>query len=793
MGVRGLHWFVTSTCPGGCMVVNLKEMAENHQSKYPGSVPVLVVDAMSCLRQWYTPESWVCGGQWCEYLSNLDGFIRAFSAAGIKLVFYFDGLVEQKKRDEWVKRRLKNNKEIARIFQFLKINKQQPGRGMFFIPSGLATFTCFALKTLGQETRCSLQEADHEVASYGLHNNCLGILGEDTDYLIYDTVPYFSINKLCLEKLETITYSRQNLCSMLGLCLTDLPLLACILGTDIIPERAMESFRNKCIASSSGKSQCSDKRSSMILAVANYISTIPRSYDSVITLAEMLPQGLDKTILYQGIESYLLPGQQSPWLPCDFSHHSVASTQQEVPLCSDQEIFQIAKQQHVRAENYMVYNILSSGEVECSNTLEDEQDAELPGQARIYQLARQHIYSILLESVKDVHGTYPVVKEWFVYPGNSLQQPDLIQPKQLPGGTPSLRLLWLGRGPEDEKRRYCTFLACFQLQDVAEELQALEAPTGAVCTLLLYLILQAPELSCMKQQYRLTKSKEILCAVVGSLSLEDLNAFMAQALCLKGKSAAQLADLQLSFSYKFTCRMGLSYAEISFCTPVAAEDTTESQELAQVDSRAVQLGSLFIRGLCVLVMANSACGFPFRMDDLMPWHIFDGKLFQEKYEQAHRGCHLHELLEGNEAWLAEFQNLRSLICKVCSAKGRHIQSRQRPNRFVTGGAEKESCQNSGEWLPTDKEDAKVLVFRIQEEFSHITSTGNTLGESLSHLVIQLNSSLQVRDLGQDMDHQGDKDSSLLLSESLLQNVIKTSRKRVYGLTKMFKIIIYLEF
>ncbi|XP_044276897.1 constitutive coactivator of peroxisome proliferator-activated receptor gamma isoform X2 [Varanus komodoensis] len=680
MGVRGLHWFVTSTCPGGCMVVNLKEMAENHQSKYPGSVPVLVVDAMSCLRQWYTPESWVCGGQWCEYLSNLDGFIRAFSAAGIKLVFYFDGLVEQKKRDEWVKRRLKNNKEIARIFQFLKINKQQPGRGMFFIPSGLATFTCFALKTLGQETRCSLQEADHEVASYGLHNNCLGILGEDTDYLIYDTVPYFSINKLCLEKLETITYSRQNLCSMLGLCLTDLPLLACILGTDIIPERAMESFRNKCIASSSGKSQCSDKRSSMILAVANYISTIPRSYDSVITLAEMLPQGLDKTILYQGIESYLLPGQQSPWLPCDFSHHSVASTQQEVPLCSDQEIFQIAKQQHVRAENYMVYNILSSGEVECSNTLEDEQDAELPGQARIYQLARQHIYSILLESVKDVHGTYPVVKEWFVYPGNSLQQPDLIQPKQLPGGTPSLRLLWLGRGPEDEKRRYCTFLACFQLQDVAEELQALEAPTGAVCTLLLYLILQ-----------------------VGSLSLEDLNAFMAQALCLKGKSAAQLADLQL----------------------------------AQVDSRAVQLGSLFIRGLCVLVMANSACGFPFRMDDLMPWHIFDGKLFQEKYEQAHRGCHLHELLEGN----------------------------------------------------TDKEDAKVLVFRIQEEFSHITSTGNTLGESLSHLVIQLNSSLQVRDLGQDMDHQGDKDSSLLLSESLLQNMAQLILLIINRTTKQIVLIV----
>ncbi|XP_042300813.1 constitutive coactivator of peroxisome proliferator-activated receptor gamma isoform X3 [Sceloporus undulatus] len=592
MGVRGLHWFVTNACPEVCTVVNLKEMAENHRSRYPGSNPVLVVDAMSCLRQWYTPESWVCGGQWREYISSLNGFVSVFIAAGIKLVFYFDGVVEQKKRHEWVKRRLKNNKEIARIFQIIKTNKQQPGRGMFFIPSGLATFTRFALKTLGQEIICSLQEADYEVASYGLQNNCMGILGEDTDYLIYDTSPYFSINKLRLDEMVTVMYSRQNLCSRLGLQVTELPLLACLLGTDIVPERAMEHFRNHCVASYCAKSQGSDKKASMILAVADYISVLPRSYESLVALAEKLPLGLDKTIFCKGIESYLLPGQMSPWLPCDFSHHSGSSLKQDGSLCLDEEIVQIAKEQHVRAESYMVYNVLSGGEVECSNTLEDEHDTELPGQALIFCPARQHIYSILLESAKDVQGTSPVIKEWFVYPGNCLQQPDLVQPKQLPGGTPGLRSLWLSRGPEAEKQRHHTFLACFQLQDIAEDLQTLEASVEAACSLLIYLTLQ-----------------------VDSLSLEDLHAFMAQALCLEGKSAAQLADLQLP----------------------------------QVDPRAVQLGSLFVRGLCVLLMANSACGFPFRMEDLMPWRVFDGKLFQKKYQQAHRGCSLHELLEGNHA------------------------------------------------------------------------------------------------------------------------------------------------
>uniref|UniRef100_A0A8C3HEU2 Constitutive coactivator of peroxisome proliferator-activated receptor gamma n=1 Tax=Chrysemys picta bellii TaxID=8478 RepID=A0A8C3HEU2_CHRPI len=472
MGIKGLQWFVANACPDACTMVNLKEMAEKHHISHPDSPPVIVVDAMGCIRHWYTPESWVCGGQWQEYLANLQDFIKAFMAVDIKLVFCFDGVVEQKKRDEWVKRRLKNNKEIARIFQFLKSYRQQPGRGMFFIPSGLATFTRFALKSLGQETICSLQEADYEVASYGLQNNCMGILGQDTDYLIYNTSPYFSINKLCLDRMVTVMYSRENLCHALGLNITDLPLFACLLGNDIVPEDILEGFWWKCVASCPPKSQSYDKRANIILAVASYISRVPCSYSSLKDLEEMLPLASDKKLLYRGVESYLLPGQQSPWLPPSVSNSQILK--QETAICPDQEIFQVshllklchhpfavnvyghmimselkyiffseqnilfltellypclgltspglphsktkvlclpvktrpqlterlAKEQHVRAENYMVYNVLSKGEVECSNTLEDELDTELPGQALIYRPVRQHIYSVLLESGK---------------------------------------------------------------------------------------------------------------------------------------------------------------------------------------------------------------------------------------------------------------------------------------------------------------------------------------------------------------------------------------------------------
>ncbi|NWZ89620.1 F120B protein, partial [Nesospiza acunhae] len=768
MGVRGLQGFVARVCPDACQTVDLREMAEKHRIDHPDCPPVIVVDAMSCVRRWYTPESWVCGGQWREYLAILKDFINAFMAAGIKLVFYFDGVVEEKKRDEWIKRRMKNTEEIARLFQFIKTHRKQPGREMFVLPSALPTFTRYALKSLGQKTVCTLQEADFEVAAYGLQHNCIGILGQDSDYLIYDTCPYFSIENLSLDRLVTVMYSREVLCRVLGISLTHLPLFACLLGNDIVPESMLEGFWNKCLTNSPHRNRSYNRRTNILLSVANYISKIPCLYSSLKRLEEILPLGSDKTLLCRGVSSYLLPGQQSPWVPPNETNCQMLSLQQQSALCQDKEIFQVtfslflkcqvghvmgsssslgqqldtemyfpcpspscagdvraghstpgrvspkqsrqgespslpcwsrclgcspgfswlsgllvhvagqahrsscllsntpkpflellsirspsslylwsgllrpscwilysallklvrfaqahvsrflwmdpfppacgwhhtawchlakealnpalAKEQHIQSENYSIFNILSHGEIECSNSLEDDYDTEIPGQALIYRPARQHIYSILLESGNG--GTCPLVKEWFVYFGNPLKQPDLIQPVQpsVTGGTPNLKTLWLAKGPDVEKQRYSTFLACFHLQDEMEELQALEAPVAGFCCLLAYLMMQ-----------------------VSSLSLEDLNAFLALILCLKGKSAAQLTGLQL----------------------------------AQVDSRAVHLGAVLIRGLTTLLMANSACGFPFRMDDLMPWAVFDGKLFQEKYQKAHRGCSVEELLEGN--------------------------------------------------------------------------------------------------------------------------------------------------
>ncbi|KAM7240781.1 hypothetical protein CapIbe_008687 [Capra ibex] len=635
---------------------------------------------MCCLRYWYTPESWVCGGQWREYYSSLREFVSAFTAVGIKLIFFFDGMVEQSKRGEWVKRRLKNNREIAKIFHHIKSHREQPGRNMFFIPSGLAVFTRFALKALGQETLCSLQEADYEVASYGFQNNCLGILGEDTDYLIYDTCPYFSISELSLDSLDTVMLCREKLSQSLGLRLADLPLLACLLGNDIVPEGMFESFRYKCLTSYASVRESCDRKGNVILAVADHISKVLRLHQGEKKLEEMLPLGPNKALFYKGVASYLLPGQKSPWFiqkPKDvvtldkqvLSMSSDPESKQEVPMCmdpesrqklpvgtgpecnleaavcantevkqedpvnmgleakhqvtvvSDPEILKVARAQHVRAESYLVYSVMSSGEVECSSSLEDATDQALPSQAFVYRPVRQRVYSLLLGGGGGGSSTGPAVKEWFVYSGNPLRQPDLVRPLQmnLPGGTPSLRQLWLSQEPGIQAQRLDTLLACFDLSSSREELQAVERPFQALCCLLVYLFVQ-----------------------VDTLCLEDLHAFIAQALCLQGKPTVELADLQLD----------------------------------HIDPRAVQLATLLVRGLTTLVLVNGACGSPWEMADFMPWHLFDGKLFHQKYLQSEKGYTAEVLVEQNRSHVTRFHTLKSVVCKACGKENRPIVSRR---------------------------------------------------------------------------------------------------------------------
>lgn len=62
---------------------------------------------------------------------------------------------------------------------------------------------------------------------------------------------------------------------------------------------------------------------------------------------------------------------------------------------------QACREKHISGEGFMVYGVVCRGVTDCSNTLEDDEDAELLPQALVYKPCRQHIYGLLLLPGRD--------------------------------------------------------------------------------------------------------------------------------------------------------------------------------------------------------------------------------------------------------------------------------------------------------------------------------------------------------------------------------------------------------
>ncbi|XP_068614221.1 constitutive coactivator of peroxisome proliferator-activated receptor gamma-like [Brachionichthys hirsutus] len=629
MGVKGLQSFVERCCPEACVSVNLREMAAQHVARSnqdraasPNTTgPIIAVDGMACLRHWYSCKDWVCGGQWREYMDVLRSWVGAFTSAGIRLVFFFDGLVKEQKRAEWVKRRRRVKGEISKIFLYMKARGQQPGRELFCLPSGLATFTSFALRSLGQEVFSSIQEADYEIASYACQHNCMGILGQDSDFIIYDSAPYLSVAKLQIGSLTTVLYDRRRFCRSVGLTVAQLPLLACLLGNDVVSEEWMQNIRNEATAAYRRNKPAPHpgvSQGQMVLAVSHLVSSV---WDGQEREKGLIPQSLNlsafqREILKKGICCYLLPGQEAlqrgdiPALPSTPAFEKYVSP----------DILKACREKHVAGEGFMVYSVLCEGVTECSNTLEDEEDTELIPQALVYKRCRQLIYGLLLLHGHDgSNADLPAVKEWFVYPGNPLQEADVVRPllAGLPCDIPSLDLLWFSSGPEVSALRLTSFLSIFDCLDFSELRGAIEDSLLAALCLVTYTVLQ-----------------------VQTLSEEDVDAYLSQAVCLRLKSPQELQQIKLPF----------------------------------ISSRAVQLGSLYVRGLSHLLGANCASGCPLPSAALMPWHSFDGRLFHSKYLLAHNDTEKTVLLDNSPSCLSLFVCLREKLMEACRKRGRILHS-----------------------------------------------------------------------------------------------------------------------
>ena len=63
--------------------------------------------------------------------------------------------------------------------------------------------------------------------------------------------------------------------------------------------------------------------------------------------------------------------------------------------------------------------------------------------------------------------------------------------------------------------------------------------------------------------------------------------------------------------------------------------------------RAVNLASIFVRGIALMGLINAACGSPFPLLAFSPAHLFDGVVFNKKYMQTMHKIGIDILFERN--------------------------------------------------------------------------------------------------------------------------------------------------
>lgn len=101
--------------------------------------PVIVVDGSSCIRFLYGNLEWVGGGQLKQYGDKATEFVNAFKNLGVRLVFFFDGPTEQRKRNTWVRRRMESMKKSHKVQDFISRGNSATAihRDDFLLPPGM--------------------------------------------------------------------------------------------------------------------------------------------------------------------------------------------------------------------------------------------------------------------------------------------------------------------------------------------------------------------------------------------------------------------------------------------------------------------------------------------------------------------------------------------------------------------------------------------------------------------------------------------------------------------------------
>lgn len=271
-----------------------------------GSRPTLVIDLMG-LTYIICQDNLIllCGGRHDQYNLQLQSLLKKLSVIA-DLVFFSDGSVVDDKFETWAQRQ--NDKYDKTILVMENVRSKVPLQTIVSklgrkIPRGLSNLpmTEAIAAKYGKLFITVTRECDAELARYANNNkNVLAVLADDTDFLIFSGLwRYFSLNKLNINKLTTMEYSRVALRGYLGLNDEQMVIFSSLGGNDIVKYDDVRGFHSRFCGHS-----C-DKKFPFF---AGYIKKLPTQASAMVeTIAQDIFQDSSqckKNILQKSFDQY---------------------------------------------------------------------------------------------------------------------------------------------------------------------------------------------------------------------------------------------------------------------------------------------------------------------------------------------------------------------------------------------------------------------------------------------------------------------------------------------------------
>lgn len=190
----------------------------------------------------------ICGGRIKLLQDQFEGFCQEILDAGAKLAFFVDGPHQSQKSDVWYGRQDGNYANEMRIHQCIESGLNANGivsslRDDSIGTVNLTRFLKDICERIGHFHTSVQNECDLELAQYAYQNCAMAVLGQDSDFLIFNGGwQYWSTDNLDLHTLTTICYSKPALCRDLGLSQDQLCLFATLAGNDLVSPDSLKEF-----------------------------------------------------------------------------------------------------------------------------------------------------------------------------------------------------------------------------------------------------------------------------------------------------------------------------------------------------------------------------------------------------------------------------------------------------------------------------------------------------------------------------------------------------------------------